>query len=370
MRNDLALFVLGLSLSGVSAAAADLDRMFATLVQGRSPGLAVLVRQGGRTGCQHGYGVTDLRTATPIDQHTNFRLASFSKQFTAMSILLLRQDGKLRLEDPLTRFFPEFPAYGQAITIRHLLTHTSGLPDYEDVMDQQAKKWTAGDQIRDEEVLRLLETRTAGRFAPGHGWSYSNSGYVVLGLIVAKVSGMPYDEFLQRRIFGPLHMDHTRALVAGRNTVDHRAYGHARDTNGFVERDQSATSATLGDGGIYSNLVDLAGWDEALTGYTLVGAAALQEVWTPARLADGSPTRWPVEKNEDNLNPGKPVSYGFGWFLDPYQGERRQWHTGSTTGFRTVIQRFPDRKLTVIILANRMDLDVQKLSLQVVDALR
>lgn len=348
--------------------AARLDAIFTPLVTGRMPGLAVLVRRNGQTLFQRGYGVTELRTNTPIDEHTNFRLASFSKQFTAMAVLLLHNDGKLRLEDPLTRVFPEFPAYGRAITLRHLLTHTSGLPDYEELMDD--RQWSVQKQIHDEDVLRLLEGAKAGKFAPGRGWSYSNSGYVLLGLVVGRASGLSYGEFLHRRIFAPLGMAQTLAYVAGRNSVPHRAYGHAKGPGGFFERDQSSTSATLGDGGIYSNLIDLARWDESLARHTLVNQKVLDEAWTPVKLADGGATRWPVEKNDDNLNPGKPVEYGYGWFLDPYRGERRMWHTGSTTSFRTVIQRFPDRKLTVIVLANRTDLDVAALSLRAVDALR
>ncbi|MGJ5820426.1 serine hydrolase domain-containing protein [Paludibaculum fermentans] len=362
------LLVPVLAMAADDPVAARLDAVFAPLVQGRSPGLAVLVRQDGRTLFQRGYGVTDLRSATPIDPETNFRLASFTKQFTAMSVMLLVKDGKLRYDDPLTKVFPDFPAYGQAITIRHLLTHTSGLPDYEEVMEAGAQRWTAQDQIRDDEVLKLLKAQTKARFAAGTSWSYSNSGYVVLGLVVAKVSRMPFGEFLQKRIFAPLRMDHTLAYRAGSNNIVHRAYGHSKQQDHFVERDQSSTSATLGDGGIYSNLTDLAKWDEALARNTLLDASAMKEAWTPAKLANGAPTRWPREKNEDNLNPGKPVSYGFGWFLDPYKDQKRMWHTGSTTGFRTVIQRFSQHKLTVILLCNRTDLDAAQLSLKAADA--
>lgn len=264
-RLPLLLLVPVLVLAADDPVAARLDAVFAPLAQGSVPGLAVLVRQDGRTLFQRGYGVTDLRSATPIEAATNFRLASFTKQFTAMSVMLLVKDGKLRYDDPLTKVFPDFPAYGKTITIRHLLTHTSGLPDYEDVMEAGAQRWTPQDQIRDEEVLKLLKAQTKPRFAAGTSWSYSNSGYVVLGLVVAKVSGMPFGEFLQQRIFKPLHMDQTLAYVAGRNNVVHRAYGHAKQKDVFVERDQSSTSATLGDGGIYSNLSDLAKWDDALS---------------------------------------------------------------------------------------------------------
>ena len=333
----------------------------APLAGSGTPGLAVLVRQDGRTVFQQGYGVRDLKSAAKIDAATDFRLASFTKQFTAMAIMLLVHDGKLRYDQPLTEIFPVFPAYGKAITVRHLLTHTGGLADYEDLMDEVEKGkppiWTAARQIQDAEVLDLLQRQTKPKFAAGTNWSYSNSGYVVLGLIVAKTSGQPYPEFLRARIFEPLGMKATLAFVNGKNSVPNRAFGHSKKSAGFVETDQSSTSATLGDGGVYSNLDDLAKWDEALTRHTLLPEKEMQAALIPARLANGVATKWPAAPGDDNLNPGKPVAYGFGWFLDPYNGHARMWHSGSTQGFRTIIQHFPEDKLTVVILSSHTDLD-------------
>jgi CubicO group peptidase (beta-lactamase class C family) len=325
---------------GTVAMAADPDAIFAGIVDARQPGMAVLVRQNGRTIFERGYGVRDLRTFAKIDGQTDFRLASCSKQFTAMSVMLLVHDAKLRYDERLTDIFPEFPAYGQAITIRHLLTHTSGLPDYEDLM--AGGRWTAEHQIQDSEVLRLLEKQKAGKFAPGSNWAYSNSGYVVLGLIVARASGTTFPQFLHDRIFEPLHMSHTLAYVKGRNTVPNRAYGHSKEGDGFIETDQSATSATLGDGGIYSNLDELAQWDAALDSHALLSAAEMKAALTP--VAD------------------QKTAYGFGWFLDPFEGHPRMWHTGETMGFHTAIERFTRDKLTVVILCNRTDLEPGKLA--------
>ena len=348
------------------------DSMFAVLVKPDEPGLAVVVRKNGRTLFERGYGVRDLRSKAKIDAHTNFRLASFSKQFTAMAIILLVRDGKLRYDETLTEIFPDFPAYGKAITVRNLLNHTSGLPDYEDLMDAFEKKsgptWSPQKQIQDAEVLELLKKEKAGKFAPGTSWSYSNSGYVVLGLIVSKVSGKTFGDFLQARIFAPLKMDCTIVFQNGKNTVAKRAFGHSRENNALKETDQSSTSATLGDGGIYSNLEDLAKWDDALCNHTLMSEKDFQPALAPVKLNDRSEPHWPKEPSDDNLHPGKPVSYGFGWFLDPYQGRQRMWHTGSTMGFRTVIERFPDGDgLTAIILSNRTDLEPENLALQVAD---
>jgi len=347
------------------------DAIFSPVTQENSPGLAVLVRTNGRTLFEKGYGVRDLRTNVKIDPNTNFRLASFTKQFTAMAIMLLVHDGKLRYDQTLTEIFPDFPAYGKNITIRNLLNHTGGLPDYEDLMEAEEKisgpLWSPEHQIQDEEVLSLLKKETEGKFASGTSWSYSNSGYVVLGLIVAKASGQPYGDFLHARIFGPLHMDHTIVYQKGKNEIVNRAFGHTREGDALKETDQSSTSATLGDGGIYSNLEDLAKWDDALRNHTLLSAEEMAPALVPAKLANGKPTLWPVAANGDNLHPGKPVSYGFGWFLDSYWGIPRMWHTGSTMGFRTIIERFTANHLTIIILCNRTDLDPEALAVKTAD---
>jgi CubicO group peptidase (beta-lactamase class C family) len=349
----------------------NIDALFSGLTSPDAPGLAVLVRQNGKTVFERGYGVRDLRTKSKIDAHTNFRLASFTKQFTAMAIMLLVHDGKIRYDEALTDIFPDFPAYGRSITVRNLLNHTSGLPDYEDLMDAAEKAkgpiWSPEKQIQDDEVLELLKKEKDGKFAPGTSWSYSNSGYVVLGLIVAKTSGQSYGEFLRARIFAPLKMSHTIVYQKGKNEVVNRAFGHSKEKENdpLKETDQSSTSATLGDGGIYSNLEDLAKWDDAMRNHTLLSEKEMQSALTPAKLNDGSKSHWPAEPGGDNLHPGKPVSYGFGWFLDPYEGHQRMWHTGTTMGFRTVIERFLRENLTIIILSNRTDLDPEKLALQV-----
>jgi CubicO group peptidase (beta-lactamase class C family) len=350
--------------------AAQIDSLMSG-VRSSTPGAAVLVIKDGRHVFEHGYGVTDLRTLHKIDEHTNFRLASVTKQFTAMAIMLLVHDGQLRYDEALAEIFPDFPAYGKTITVLNLLNHTSGLPDYEDLMDAFEKEngatGTPEKQIQDNEVLKLLKKEKNGKFAPGTSWSYSNSSYVVLGLIVAKVSGKSYGDFLRARIFAPLKMNHTVVFQKGKNEVVNRAFGHTEEDDSFKETDQSATSATLGDGGIYSNLEDLAKWDDALGNHTLLSEKEFQPALTPVKLNDGSDPHWPKESNDDNLHPELPVSYGLGWFLDPYQGHQRMWHTGSTMGFYTVIERFMDECLSVIILSNRTDWHREKLALEVAD---
>ena len=336
-----------------------IEAIFAPLRSSTAPGAAVLVVLQGNPVFRGGYGVTDLGTRRPIDSQTDFRLASFTKQFTATCIMLLVHDGKLHYDDHLTDIFPEFPEYGKAITIRNLLNHTSGLPDYEDILMKQYRS-TPPDQIPqilDAGVLKSLEQQTAGQFAAGSKWQYSNSGYAVLAMIVEKVSGKPFGQFLHDRIFAPLKMNNTLAYERGKNEVPHRAFGHTKQKDGnWQQTDQSPTSAVLGDGGIYTSIDDLEKWDRALREYTLLREAEMQPALTPVQTT-GPP----------RVQSGKPVSYGFGWFLDPYQGHRRMHHDGETIGFRTTIQRFPDDKLTIIVLANRTDVDPEALALKVAD---
>jgi CubicO group peptidase (beta-lactamase class C family) len=355
----------GLVLFGLTTVAqppSTVDAILTAKIDAQSPGAAVLIRQNGRTVFARGYGITDIASGGKIDARTNFRLASFSKQFTAMAIMLLIHDGKLRYEENLVELFPGFPEYGRAITVRHLLTHTSGLADYETLMEQKEKAeghaiWSRTKQIHDDEVFALLAHEEHGLFEPGTSWAYSNSGYVMLGVIVAKVSGMPYADFMQRRIFGPLKMSHTVAFMNGVNTVRRRAYGYSKKDGRFEDTDQSATSATLGDGGIYSNLLDLARWDEALSNGKLLSRFEMAQGLEPVKLNDGSATHWPAAN-------GEPVAYGFGWFLSPIEGRPCAWHTGSTSGFRTVIERFADG-LTIVILLNRTDLDPAELAKEI-----
>jgi len=346
-----------------------IDAIFSPLADNKSPGVAVLVRKDGHTVFERGYGVRELHSLAKIDAQTNFRLASCSKQFTAMSIMLLVHDGKLHYDDKLTDVFPHFPAYGKTITIRNLLNHTSGLPDYEDLMDAAEKRkgvpiWTPTSQIQDAEVLNLLEKETAGKFTPGTQWSYSNSGYVVLGLVVAKASGQPFREFLRERIFIPLRMSQTLAFEKGKNEVSQRAYGHSKEGNVWKQSDQSPTSATLGDGGIYSSLTDLAKWDEALAQHALLSEKEMQPPLTPAQLTSNAQPKWPANSDRPE---GTTVSYGFGWFLDPYRNHPRMWHYGDTIGFHSYIARFTTDRLTIIILCNRTDLDPESLALKVAD---
>ena len=364
VRTMRALALLGLALAltgmcrldGADQRAKQIDKLLKGLVAEREPGAAVLVAKDGRAIYNSSRGVADIQAMRPIDFRTSFRLASVTKQFTAAAVMLLVRDGKLRYEDRLTDLFPDFPAYGRAITIRNLLDHTSGLPDYEELMPAYDRTVPVEDvQIQDAGVLDLLKRQKAGWFGPGSRWYYSNSGYVLLGLIVEKASGRPFPDFLRERIFAPLNMIDTVAYVRGKNQVPNRAFGYGKENGRWSVTDQSPTSATLGDGGVYSSLADLLQWDDALRRHSLLSEPEMRLALTPVRV----PSRGPTGPD------GTPADYGFGWFLNRWNGHARMWHHGETAGFRTAIQRFTDDGLTVVVLCNRADLDAVALSLKV-----
>jgi CubicO group peptidase (beta-lactamase class C family) len=338
--------------------AQQIDSIFSAVTSKTEPGLAVLVRKDGQTVFERGYGMRDLRSDLPIDVHTNFRLASFSKQFTATAIMLLVHDGKLHYDDRLTDIFPDFPAYGKDITIRNLLNHTSGLQSYEEALRKKYpdRDWEYIPQIQDEGVLAIMEQQTGTKFPPGSKWEYCNGGYEVLANVVRKVSGEPFEDFLRQRIFEPLRMNNTVVYKYGKNKVVDRAYGYTNDAGVWLESDQSPTSATLGDGAVYTSVDDLIKWDDALCNHTLLSEQEFQPAITPVAVSEGE---------VDPKNPQE--GYGFGWFLDAYRGHQRMWHTGGTIGFLTVIERFPADNLSIIVLANRTDVNPKDLAQKVAD---
>jgi CubicO group peptidase (beta-lactamase class C family) len=343
-----------------SAQSEKIDNIFAAagLAAGNIPGAAVLVTNNGGVLFQRGYGVADLHSLRRIDARTNFRLASCTKQFTAMATMLLVHDGILHYDDRLTDIFSEFPEYGRAIKIRNLLNHTSGLQDYEDLMPSPDPALPVEQiQIQDADVLDLLKRQTSTKFNPGSKWAYSNSGYVLLGLIIQKVAGKTFPDFLHHRIFQPLNMSNTVAYVRGKNDIPNRAFGYSLEAESWKQTDQSSTSATLGDGGAYSSLEDLAKWDQALRRNALLSQREMQPALTPVKVSSG----------QVSGPDGSPAAYGFGWFLNPYRSHQRMWHYGETMGFRTTIQRFVADNLTIIILCNRADLNPSALALQVAD---
>ena len=308
---------------------------------GSVPGASLLVMRDGKAVVRKSWGLADLDAKISATPRTNYRLASVTKQFTAAAILLLAEDRKLQLDDRIRQWLPSLPDAADQITIRQVLTHTSGLIDYEDVM---APGTTV--QVHDSDVLRLLETQDSTYFKPGARYAYSNTGYALLALIVERVSGKTFATFLRDRIFTPLGMSRTVAFENGISTVSDRAFGYTMRDSAWTLKDQSSTSAVLGDGGIYSSIDDMAKWDAALYDSRLLSDESRRLAFTAHTDTNAS-----------------DVKYGFGWRIT---GESL-WHSGETSGFRNVIVRYPARKLTVVMLTNRDYPEPYKTALSIAD---
>lgn len=319
--------------AGIGDMQSRVDRLMSRY-DGKVPGASLLVVRDGKPLVRRSYGFSNLEEQTAATPATNYRLASVTKQFTAAAILLLAEDGKLALDDSLRKWFPNLPEVAAKMTLRQVLTHTSGLIDYEDVIPPAMTG-----PLHDADVLEILETQNRSYFAPGTAYRYSNSGYALLALIVGKASRQDFATFLKERIFTPLGMTDTLAFEEGVSSVHRRAFGYSEQNGRWDRTDQSQTSAVLGDGGIYSSIDDLAKWDDALYDERLLSARSRQLAFTPATDSDDPSVR-----------------YGMGWRITEEQiGGRTLWHSGETIGFRNVIVRYPEQRFTVVLLSNRND---------------
>lgn len=294
--------------------------------RGHVPGVSLLVMKDGKVLREKGYGYANLEHKVPVRPDTVFQSGSIGKSFTAALILLLERDGKLRLDDPIARHLPNTPPSWEKITIRHLLTHTSGLGDPYDMIDFRK-------DYSDEELL-ALESKVALRFSPGEKWAYSNTGYHLLGFIANRVGGKFYGDQLRERIFEPLGMG-TR-VISEADIVPNRAAGY--EWKGGALRNQSWVAPRLNstaDGSLYLTARDLLRWDQALYGDRILDARQREASFTGAQLNDGSKTH-----------------YGYGWFVETTKGRRHIQHGGAWQGFRSQLCRYVDDKLTVVVLAN------------------
>ncbi|MCF1750746.1 serine hydrolase domain-containing protein [Mariniradius sediminis] len=326
------LFPFAISFMILSSCSRTLDPISDIFIayQGENPGAVVAIIQNGKVVYQNAFGQAELENLTPVQPNTNFRLASVSKQFTATAILILEQRGLLDLSWTLESVFDSLPAYGKTIQIQHLLNHTSGIWDYEDFVPDD------GPQVTDADVLEIVKNHPKVYFEAGSAFRYSNTAYALLALVVEKYAKMHFQDFLKSEIFDRLEMNNTLAFVPNYNEVPNRAFGYSKEDGGWVKRDQSSTSAVLGDGGIYSNVRDLFLWDQALYDEKILPKEALQKTFTKGKLNDGS-----------------EIPYGMGWHIKEYDGEKVVYHTGSTDSFRNIIYRIPSRNLSIIILTNR-----------------
>jgi CubicO group peptidase (beta-lactamase class C family) len=295
--------------------------------EGGAPGASVLVLHEAEAVVRRGYGYADLEHHVAAGSATNYRLASLTKQFTAAAVLLLVEESRLSLDASVRAWLPSLPAVADLVTLRHLLTHTSGVLDYEELIPASRRN-----PLHDADVLQLLKAQNRTYFPPGASYRYSNSGYALLALVVAAAAGMDFAAVLRTRIFAPLGMHHTVAHEEGVSTVAHRAFGYSERQGRWLRTDQNLTSAVLGDGGIYSSADDWEKWDAALSDDRLLRPESLRLAFTSATATDDP-----------------SIDYGFGWRIT---GEH-VWHSGESIGFRNAVVRFPERRLTVLVLTNR-----------------
>lgn len=308
-----------------------LDAVLLKQAERTSPGLAVMVIKNGEVKYKNAIGVSDLSSKTPLTSKTPFYIASLSKQFTAVSIMMLAERGKLNYDDKLIKYFPEFKSFAPNITLRHILTHTSGLPDHLDVVKDNVTGWT------NEDVVKLLLRENRVLFQPGDKSGYSNSGYVLLSMIVEKVSGENFPKFLEKNIFKPLQMKNT--FVAVRDAkITNRIRGYSNVNGNWEIADYDAF--TTGGGGIYSTLEDLEKWDKSFYTERLIKSVTLK-----------------LASQATKLNNGRPTEYGFGWLAEfEAKGKLANvWYVasfGDFKGFKAIIKRIPERRFTVIVLSN------------------
>lgn len=293
------------------------------------PGLALLVSRGGKIVQAQGFGLANVELQVPVKPETVFQSGSVGKQFTATAIMMLVEEGKVGLDDPLTKYFPDAPVSWKEVSVRELLSHTGGFGDYPEKFDFR-KDWT------EEELLKMAEAIPLA-YPPGTKWEYSNLGFLTLGILIHRVTGEFYGDFLQQRIFQPLGMETTR-IISEADIVPNRASGYRLVKGELKNQEWVAPMVnTTADGSLYFSILDLAKWDAALYGDKLLKRSSFDLMWTPAKLKNGQP-------NKDG--------YGLGWFIREKRGHRIISHDGAWQGFKTAIARYVDDELTVVVLCN------------------
>lgn len=332
------VFIIALSLPANAQAPANnnglssaINQELETVFKPNEPGAAVIAVKDGQVIFRKGYGMANLELGVAIEPDMVFRIGSITKQFTAVSILMLMEQGKLSLSDEITKFLPDYPTQGHKITIEHLLTHTSGIKSYTGLPEWRPL-WRK--DLKMTELIDLFKNKPM-EFAPGDSWNYNNSAYVLLGAIIERITGQSYGDFVEKNIFAPLGMkqsfyDNTQRIIP------RRAAGYARGQGGYVNAEYLSMTHPHAAGSLMSTVDDLAKWDAALYTEKLVKQESLKKAWTPFVLNDGRPTK-----------------YGYGWGVTTLEGERMLTHSGGINGFTCDAARLPESKIYVAILTNR-----------------
>lgn len=318
----------------VSAHADEVDEFIKKeMERQRIPGVSLAVIKDGKTVKSAGYGLADRKQRTPATPETVYKIGSVSKQFVATGIMLLVQEGRLSLDDPISKYLEGTPAAWSPITIRHLLTHTSGI-----VREAPAFDWNKVQS--DMDVVKSTYALPL-RFTPGEKWEYSNTPYFALAEVIHKVSGRPWEDYLTEKVFVPLGMKSTRATNT-KERLRNRAAGY-RDNDRLL--DAPDWQALRPSGAFFSTVQDLAKWDMALDSDRILSESSRRLMWTQVTLNDGSSD-----------------PYGFGWYLETLNGHRRVHHGGGIPGFGAEFSRFPDNRLTVIVLVNLDDNNIEAIA--------
>jgi len=303
------------------------------------PGVSLLVSRNGEIVRAQGFGFSNVELQVPVKPETLFQSGSVGKQFTATAVMMLVEEGKVGLDDSITKYFPDAPATWKPVTVRNLLSHTGGFTDYPKDFDFR-KDYTEADLLKIVYKIPLA-------FTPGTKWSYSNLGYLTLGILIHHVTGTFYGEVLQARIFRPLGMTTTR-IMSEADIIPNRSSGYRLVKSELKNQEWvSPVLNTTADGSLYFSVLDLAKWDAALYTERLLKRSSLDQMWTVVKLNDGKP------------NSGH---YGFGWEITTSHGHRVIEHDGAWQGFKTEISRYVDDKLTVVVLANLAEADPGKIA--------
>lgn len=325
--------------SGEAERQARVDALFSAHTRGDSPGCALGIFRAGRIVYAKGYGMANLDLRAPISPQTVFDIGSLAKQFTAFSIFLLERDGKLSLDDDLSKYLLELPAFAKKVTIRHLLHHTGGLRDYLELMSLGGIR--TEDVTTERDALTVLAHQTAPLFPPGAEHLYSNTGYFLLGEIVKRVSGKSLRDFARERLFEPLGMKHTQYNDDHTRSIPNRATGYSprpKAEDGFAI--DMSNFEQNGDGGVLTNVEDLFLWDHNFANPRVGDRRTVEEMETPGKLNDGT-----------------VLDYAAGLRVDTYRGLRIVGHTGAWAGYRALLTRFPDQAFSVACLCNRSAID-------------
>lgn len=299
------------------------------------PGLALAVIRDGVPVKVKGYGLANVELNVPVNPETVFQSGSVGKQFTSMLVMLLVEEQKIDLDESINRYFANAPTSWQNITVRHLLTHTSGIPDFEALSYGKDTMGLNFQEEYTEDQLLAKAMRLPLSFKPGEKWSYSNTGYVLLGILIHKVTGRFYGDLLKERIFTPLAME-TARIINEADIIPNRAAGYRLENGDWKNQEWVSPSLnTTADGSLYLTILDLIKWDAALSSGKILGKSSYTQTWSPVRLTN------------DSLHP-----YGFGWRLAPVNGHRTVTHDGVWQGFNSFIGRYPDDRITIILLMN------------------